>query len=566
MTGSIEMTGRGGRPARWLVMLALAAVVLAGLFVRLHDLDAKTMRQDETYVPGLSLPPGVSDPAPRMTVLATLTGTMWDVHPPTWYVGMLAWTRVVGTSLFMLRLPAALFGALAILLTFFLARSSAGDDAAALLAAALVAFNGHQLLWSQIARQYTYVLCVGLTATLALSYLLDARRRGRTWLALYAGATLLGLYSLYYYWVLVAAQLIWTIACARLAERTRLALVKVQVFLCILATPVLSIAVFQSRDSYLEDNVVRFTSDYLRFGFLLEGDTAAGMFAVLAPLGLIGALALAAVGVWQGSGSNGVESAEDAVPDLPLWLVAVCAAGAAAAMLGEAVVFRSFKPERFPALVGAAALPVAALAGYLVLVSPFFARLRIFGMGSSLRLSLVAGTALIPVPLLALITLATPFLASKGMLIITPYLLIVLALGGRALVGRSLPRTAAALAGVVLLVILHGHSLALQADRTGPQDYAGLAREWAPRLQDGDTLFAARDWATTGVFYYIDGRRYHLVPGQYEKAAQGEPARVWLLCRPGLRATTQMYAALAGYRQTESYAARGLWVELWERF
>src|SRR4029077_7416707 len=66
------------------VVILLGLLVVCGAWLRLHDLDGRTIRQGEIFVPGIALPAGVSDPHAMLTVGSTLSGLMWDVHPPTW--------------------------------------------------------------------------------------------------------------------------------------------------------------------------------------------------------------------------------------------------------------------------------------------------------------------------------------------------------------------------------------------------------------------------------------------------------------------------------------------------
>src|SRR5260221_13706296 len=107
-------------PLPWVVIL-LGMVIVLGGWLRLNNLDGRTIRQGQIFVPGIALPAGVSDPHAMLTLGDTLSGLMWDVHPPTWFVGMLFWTKAFGTSLFGIRLPSVLFGTLAILLTYWVA-------------------------------------------------------------------------------------------------------------------------------------------------------------------------------------------------------------------------------------------------------------------------------------------------------------------------------------------------------------------------------------------------------------------------------------------------------------
>src|SRR5207248_6714419 len=132
---------------RYAVTGLLGAVLLLGGWLRLSGLAARSISHPEMYVPGIPLPDGLSEPAERMTVSRILTGTFSsDTHPPGYYLLMLPWTRIAGTSLEAIRLPSALFGLASIALIFWFG-SRTGWPISGSLAAALLAFSGYHVFW-----------------------------------------------------------------------------------------------------------------------------------------------------------------------------------------------------------------------------------------------------------------------------------------------------------------------------------------------------------------------------------------------------------------------------------
>src|SRR5215510_4473499 len=139
---------------RYASMALLCLSLLLGGWLRLSGLDRKSISHPEMYVPGIPLPEGISEPAPRMTFSRILTGTFSsDTHPPGYYLLMLPWTRTVGTSLRAIRLPSALLGLASIPLLFWLG-ALAGRRLAGGFAAILLAASGYHVFWSQVARMF----------------------------------------------------------------------------------------------------------------------------------------------------------------------------------------------------------------------------------------------------------------------------------------------------------------------------------------------------------------------------------------------------------------------------
>lgn len=158
-SGTPRATRRG-----WLALALLA--LLAGV-LRATDLEAREMSHLEIFTPGIDLPESSLGPPPRTTLAKTLTGTLWEPHPPVWYLFMLGWTRTFGQELAALRLPAVLAGALGVLLLGWLVRVESGWPSG-LLAAALLALHGQHLFWSQASRPYVLVGTLAVGATLCL--------------------------------------------------------------------------------------------------------------------------------------------------------------------------------------------------------------------------------------------------------------------------------------------------------------------------------------------------------------------------------------------------------------
>ncbi len=166
------------------------------------------MSHPEVYVPNIRLPKEISEPPPR-TDLAT---TVWwhfhdEPHPQGYYFLMYAWTKIFGASLSALRLPSILFGVGSVILLFFLVRRFTGD-AFALLAAALLAFNGHQIYWSVHARMFTMVCFIGLVSSLLLLKLLEEPFPRPVLEGLYVFSWLIGMATHIFFWPFIAGQIV----------------------------------------------------------------------------------------------------------------------------------------------------------------------------------------------------------------------------------------------------------------------------------------------------------------------------------------------------------------------
>jgi uncharacterized membrane protein len=144
------------------VLSLVVLSVLLGGWLRLSGLGARSVTHPEMYVPGIPLPAGISEPAERLTLTQVITGTLSsDTHPPGYYILMLPWTRVFGTSLQSMRLPSALLGIACIPLLYALG-VLLGRPLSGAVAATFLALSGYHIFWSQVARMFALGCFLGL--------------------------------------------------------------------------------------------------------------------------------------------------------------------------------------------------------------------------------------------------------------------------------------------------------------------------------------------------------------------------------------------------------------------
>jgi predicted membrane-bound mannosyltransferase len=193
--------------APWLYGSALAALFAVALLVRLEGLERRMLCHPENFVPGLSVPTWASSPPPADDLEAVLRRTPMDGHPPLYMLAMLPWVQAFGTGLGALRMPSVIFGVLSVVLLWRIGLREGGRWTA-LLAAALLALNGHHVFWSQMARMYVMASCLCLASTLCLLRLLAHGRRSDE--ALYVATTTAAVWTTEFGWPFLFAQLVWS--------------------------------------------------------------------------------------------------------------------------------------------------------------------------------------------------------------------------------------------------------------------------------------------------------------------------------------------------------------------
>ncbi len=171
--------------------LALAAILLLALGLRLYRLDYKSLWLDEACTWEYAKRPF------EWCVKAEVT------NPPGSFAVSWAALRVFGDSERGLRFPSALAGVLATWLLFRLARRIA-DEPTALLAAFLYAASGFSLRFAQEARTFSFLACAVLASVEATVMLLERPTLGRT--TYYVLASAAGLHFHYVFGFVVIAH------------------------------------------------------------------------------------------------------------------------------------------------------------------------------------------------------------------------------------------------------------------------------------------------------------------------------------------------------------------------
>lgn len=164
----------GEAPDGWRTAALLAAITAVGAALRFYGLDVQSLWNDE-----LSTWAEVSQP----TLIEVIRHTAPE-HPPGYSLLLHLWTRYLGDSETLLRMPSAIAGALAIPATFLLGRKLYGETEA-LIAAALTAVLWMPVYYSQEARAYAMII---LLAALSTNWLIDIARALLRRQALPAGA------------------------------------------------------------------------------------------------------------------------------------------------------------------------------------------------------------------------------------------------------------------------------------------------------------------------------------------------------------------------------------------
>lgn len=182
-----------GRHDGWV----LAGVFIAGLALRLSTIDTRGLWLDEA----VSI-----DQASRPLSAAIMT-QVGGVHPPLFHILMHYWIGAFGSGEVAVRSFALVFGMAAVLAAYWAGKELFDSSRVGLLAAGVIAFSPYHIWYAQEARMYTMVLLFGL---LSVGFLGSAVRRGSPgrWTAYFA-VTLLGLFSHYFFAVLVLGEALY---------------------------------------------------------------------------------------------------------------------------------------------------------------------------------------------------------------------------------------------------------------------------------------------------------------------------------------------------------------------
>ena len=552
----------------WVEAFLLTVIVAVALALRMWGLEHESFSHPENFVPGIDVPSWVRRPPNRTTLEGLLRGTLVDGHPPAYFIILLGWVKVVGTSLLAFRLPSALLGAASVWLVYILGRR---ERSAALgyLTAAMLALHGFHIYWSQLARMYTPLAFVGLLTSLWLYRAVeDGRRRSY---ALYFALTVLGLYTQMYAWPLLLAQMVW-VAVGVVSGQPRFRAFKTQVMALVVGAPVIQLAIYQNPPTSWRQPM----GGFFGFGFLIDESLPFwGPIPWIPNPAVMAALCafLLGLGIWATAVQKSPAPAA-APPTVPTrlgtrgdWVVAmiVAAAMVVAARLWLYSGRAFFATAFFPVAILLVGIATTWLFPRLSAWRPIRAK-----WGELLaRLPQSAWMAILPVAIVAVVSTVRGIFTARGTIVFLPFLLLLVGHGLLALFANR--RLAVKLLGVgslVGLVILWKASIEYNFQaHASPRDYATLGRDLNKRIQPGDLVLVRNDFFFPPLFYYLDKSLYpQLVYGYYpERVAAAPDARIWLvrLCSQAPLADTPV--ALKGLHLAETIPAYNGELQLYVR-
>jgi uncharacterized membrane protein len=132
--------------------IALLAIVLLGLVLRVYDLAAQSFWWDEAFSATVA-----TQTLPRIVSLTTAI----DVHPPLYYFLLHYWEGLFGTSDFAIRSLSVIFGVAAIPMIYVLGRRLF-DEEVGIISALVLAISSLNIEYSQEARMYSLMFLLAL--------------------------------------------------------------------------------------------------------------------------------------------------------------------------------------------------------------------------------------------------------------------------------------------------------------------------------------------------------------------------------------------------------------------
>lgn len=189
-----------GKPLIRSQRLLLLLIILLGFALRAYDLEGQSMWSDE----GLSLY-RLRQPVPQLLQnIITVDGIdTRDTNPPLYFLLLHGWRWLGGESVFSLRYGGVLLALLALPLIYRLG-CLIMPPRAALWAIFLLAISPFHVWQSQVLRNYGLLITLNLLATYALFCFAQARAHSWRWLLLWATAVLLGSYTHYFGFFILA--------------------------------------------------------------------------------------------------------------------------------------------------------------------------------------------------------------------------------------------------------------------------------------------------------------------------------------------------------------------------
>jgi Dolichyl-phosphate-mannose-protein mannosyltransferase len=565
--------------SRWITTAGLVLLVLLGGFLRLHNLDGKSITHVEMYVPGIRLPHGISVPEERLTLLKVVTSTLnSDTHPPAYYALMWFWTKCFGTSAWSVRFPSALFGTACIPLVFWLG-VMIRQTAAGWIAAALVAINGHQVFWSQVARMFTLASFLGLLAAILLLYLARQDQSPRWLQFVYVFVLLAGLCTHIFFWMILAAHILWTTVNAEAEKRPMPGALKLQLLAVILGSPLLAFSAYQNGNTLatLSSSTLLYGREFLQFSFAfpLLGYSS-GVFADYGNVPALDdphlslvrwlfftlSLILFVAGASMVSRSRDTLFADISGVTPRGWLMA---SGVATLAIGVFIWVAKTFAHPNPTLRTTERmiiLPVLLVAATLLLQRQWQA--LTFWISGLLRNRLLLGDralvlilATVPFLALAVVSFFKPIFNARGLVPLGPYLLLVLSAG----VVRLARHPATVIAMLTVVFVAQWSGLKAYSEMSaGRANYKAFAAALSPQIENRDLVFIYPEFYSTPLFFYMNSHWDRLVGRNYEVACRVNPhSRIWALRFSNYESqlSHSMEQSFVNYRAAQTVQAPG---------
>lgn len=560
-------TAQGQASANWIYLAALFLIVVIAFLLRIEGIDLRGMSHVEVYIPGINLPPLVSEPPPRLDFL-TLLSWHWhdEPHPQGFYILMFFWTKLFGTGLASIRFPSVLFGTGAVALLYVLA-SMAYSRKIGLIAAALLAFNGHHIYWSQNARMYSMACFLAIASAIILLALLRQSQSRPRLEAGYVLVTFLGLFTQLFFWVFLAAQMLFTLVYSRYDKKRVSRVMSLQVLVTILGSPLWAHAVYRSREIDLGSPTIAFIQDFTNFGFLFLPDyftssiprnISPGIELAVTAIALVCLLA----GLFNRGYTLGLDPPAEPVES---WKKLIPVATGFSLII---IALSLLAWSRQAAIAVTALVPIAALAA---LPAIYHIRPRLMAALSRNSFSqsfsdksvlFFLALSVVPVALLILVSLFKTMMIPRGFLLFVPFLLVVQAAGVEIITRKR----ALAIPLLVILAAIHLYSVDYNRKVPDPNDYRGLAQQMVDRMQADDLIFVyPRDWATTPLFYYFQDQEERIIAKDFSGAIAARPnSRVWLPLFAGHKAPSEeMLRALRNHSIADHVSAHNVEADLY---
>lgn len=529
-----------------LAIIGIGVILLGGVLLRLWQLEAGAFGHPENLTSGLHMPEWMPPTRRRVDFRSLFFGTLNDGHPPLYYAFQLVWAKVLGTSLWVIRLPSVLFGA-ATIVVIYLIGARVASVRAGLIAAALLALHGHHVYYSQVARLYVFAAFFAALSTLLL---LKARgsERPRDHVA-YVLATAAALYSHIYCWPVVFAQMVWS-GLAAAARRVSSRLLVSQVVAVLISTPVIALSIYQNPERRWSEDTI----GYLAYGYAFDpvvpfwnevpsypGDSVVLRIVVTAALVLIGAF-----------GSRIYAERVTVAPAVPLSRPLRQALIATGIVLAAGTAYFAMWATPRPSaprsvLLALALIPLAIpfvlpavmrLAGHRVLHRSWLVPLTRDG-------TLSVWLAFLPLLCMIGVSLARASLTARGTIIFLPFLLLAVAQGLDVLLRRPwIGRVA--LVAMLTMTALSARFYALA--ETAQRDYGGLARALQGAMAPDDLILITNRYLHAPLLFYFEAPYDEFIGVNHsEELARRKHRRVWAISWQDEGIDAEVRAAISGY-------------------